>query len=120
MDPPTLRLSASGLLSKWGFNDGDEPEAFMDYWDEIGVPYWDTDWRKALRILVRRHLLPELERHHRIVVYDIETSHNPIRAEMLDGVEVDDHADVKMTLTPEFVEIPYEAVMEAVRQSSAE
>lgn len=112
MEPPSLTLCSQGLLSKWGFNDGDMPEILMDYWDELDIPY--PNWRLALCAIVRRYLLPELAKRHEVEVEEIETSHNPIRATVVDGVEIDDTSgEDEVVLTPELVTVPYPAVARA-------
>lgn len=114
LDGPTLTLYSCGLLSKWGFNDGDTPEVLTDYWDELGIAY--PDWRNALRTLVRKYLLPALAEHHSIEVVEIETIHNPIRASMVDGIDVGEcwYGDRdEPRLTPESVDVPYEAIATA-------
>jgi len=113
VEPPALTLCSQGLLSKWGFNDGDMPEELMDYWDTLGVDYSDIDWRDALRKLVRTYLLPQLEANHHITIYDIETIHNPIRAATVDGLEIDDTEDTDIRLVPEHITIQYNAVATA-------
>lgn len=119
----TLTLRSSGLMSKWGFNDGDMPEEVgdqiadrFDPWSEeydrryraaLGV------WHDVLRGLVRDYLLPALDQ--KVEVYDIDTNHNPIRAESVDGVNVESvHRDPKRAegwLTPESVAVPMGEVM---------
>ena len=110
-DEPKLTLYADCLLSKWGFHDGDEPDFWLDWCDEQGVDYnargWD--WHTTLRRLVREHLAPKLDQ--RVELVDIETIHNPIRAETVDGVEVDWYADSLIMLTPEHVDIPFSEVL---------
>lgn len=70
-------LSAAGLASKWGFNDGDMPD---EVWDELGDDLVHAvNWHEALRVLVRRHLVPLLPAGTK--VYDVETNHNPIRTD---------------------------------------
>jgi hypothetical protein len=62
-----------------------------------------------------------LTEHHEIELYDIETIHNPIRAERVDGVEIDDHEDNGVVLRPEFVDIPMADVVhiaESMRPTS--
>lgn len=117
VESPTLTLYADSLCSKWGFNDGDEPENLLDYWDEIGVRYTDLDWHTALRTLVRERLVPAMEAAgHVVEVYNIVTNHNPIRARRIDGVEVDDYrgaAGALRDLRPEFVVVPYEEIARA-------
>ena len=112
----TLWLYSEDLLSKWGFHDGDEPEAWLDWCDEQGVDYnapgWN--WHATLRRLVREYLLPKIDQ--RVELVDIETIHNPIRANTVDGVEIDWHRDYPDgTLTPEFVEVPFSEVLRVAR-----
>jgi hypothetical protein len=44
MDEPKLVLWSDGLLSKWGFGDGDEPDAWLDWCDEQGIDYNARGW----------------------------------------------------------------------------
>ena len=107
----TLTLWSDGLLSKWGFNDGDEPDAYLDWCDEHGHPYPD-DWHTVLRTLVRTRLAPALDQ--RVELVDIETNHNPIRAERVDGQDVTDlwrKTEPGLTLSPESVEVPFADVL---------
>lgn len=108
-----LTLVSSGLLSKFGFGDGDT------LWDwsynaaeDLGVPIVIDD-HAALRRLVREHLLPALTQT--VVVYDIDTIHNPIRAETVDGVAIDDYADNDhIELTPAYITIPAGIVLRTI------
>lgn len=102
-----LVLHSECLLSKWGFGDGDEDEGWMDWADANGLPY-SRDWDPILRRLVREHLLPVIEQN--VVVYDINTSHNPIRA------ETDRGDNPNITLTPESVTVPYPAVARLIAE----
>lgn len=111
-DEPKLPLFSDCLLSKWGFGDGDEPDAFWDWREEHGEP--DVDWHATLRQLVREHLVPKLDQ--RVELIDVETTHNPIRANAVDGVEVDWYADSPIKLTPERVDIPYSEVLRIARE----
>jgi hypothetical protein len=117
--PPTLTLYSVGLLGKWGFNDGDEPEHFLDWWDdhEPDIDYVKLEWHPVLRHLVRSYLLPALRETHVIEVYDIETIHNPIRARTVDGHPIDDYADNDhVTLSPAEMTLSYDVVTRAVRE----
>ncbi|MFF3857552.1 hypothetical protein [Micromonospora sp. NPDC002575] len=110
MTEPTLTLFAWGLLSKWGFNDGDDPELWLDYCEARGIDYNALGF--PLAALVRRHLVPVLDQD--VTVVDIETCHNPIRADTVDGVDVTDvwYGDApKPTLTPEYVDVPMADVL---------
>lgn len=106
---PTFFLASDGLLNKWGFNDGDEPDALLDYCDEHGIPYPTLEgWTATLRALVRERLVPALDQEIELV--DVETCHNPIRARTVDGVGVEEHWTKDLpgqpALTPDGVEIP--------------
>ncbi|MFD9192978.1 hypothetical protein ACFWCA_32790 [Streptomyces phaeochromogenes] len=109
MTEPTLTLHSDGLLSKFGFNDGDDPEAWLEYCETNGIDYNEVDF--PLVQLVRQYLLPVLDQ--RVTVYEIETNHNPIRAQTVDGVEVHGQDTVNgepIELTPEQVTIPMSEV----------
>lgn len=110
---PPLHLSSASLLSKYGFSDGDMPDHVWDRIDELGIPYADVDWHPVLRKLVHRYLLPELAKHHEVVIEEIETIHNPIRAFRVDGVEIDDVASRQtVTFAVEGVDVPMSVVIE--------
>jgi hypothetical protein len=101
---PALTLFSDGLLSKWGFNDGDAPDDFLGWLEDSGHG-WRIDWHSVLVRLVRDYLVPALDQD--VDVYPCETSHNPVRAETVNGREVG--ADTE--LTPEFVEVPFPVVL---------
>lgn len=113
-----LILWSDGLLSKWGFNDGDEPDSWLDWCDEQGLPY-ASRWHPVLRQLVRERLLPMLAANHDITVYDIDTNHNPIRAETFDGHEVhdaDSHWEPPFELKPDHVTVTFADVARVVAE----
>lgn len=119
---PELHLFSESLLSKWGFNDGDTPDHVLDYCEDRGIDYNAWDWHDVLRRLVRKHLLPELEKNHTIELVDVECCHNPIRASKVDGVDVSDEwymgGDAITQLTPDGVSIPMEDVVRAFAEVS--
>lgn len=97
-----LTLFASGLLSKWGFCDGDRVD---DWWWEV---FDESAPDEALEQLVEQLLLPVLTEHgHTFEAYRIGTIHNPIRLRVLDGEPVNADADNKqlddiyVMITPE-------------------
>ena len=105
MDEPHLTLFSADLLSKWGFNDGDDPEAWLDYCEANGIDYNTVDF--PLVELVRRYLLPALDQD--VTVVEIQTIHNPIRAETVDGIDVTEAwmgRAPELQLTPERVDVP--------------
>lgn len=111
MAEPHLTLFSASLLSKWGFNDGDDPEDWLDYCEAHGVDYNALDF--PLVALVRRYLLPRIQQP--ITVVEIETSHNPIRAETVDGqdmTEVWHNRAPEPELTPQAVDVPMADVLQ--------
>jgi hypothetical protein len=110
------RLHSRDLLSKWGFNDGDMPLDVFEWLEADSVDFFPAfSWDDVLLRLVREHLLPVLDQA--VVVYEI-APHNPIRAETVEGVEVDCYdLEPAIALTPEYVDVPYGAVLAAVRDA---
>ncbi|MEV0470223.1 hypothetical protein [Streptomyces prunicolor] len=113
MTGPHLTLFSADLLSKWGFNDGDTPDAWLDYCEAHHVDYNKVDY--PLTALVRRHLVPVLDQA--VTVCDIETSHNPIRVDTIDGRDVTHlwhggrSTNAEALLTPEHVDVPLSDVL---------
>jgi hypothetical protein len=98
MDEPTFTLDAESLLSKWGFGDGD---ALSDWWwDNYGaeLPFNDHD---MLHALVLAYLVPAIHDAAREVeIIRIDTIHNPVRADTLDGVQVDHYSQRGWRIDP--------------------
>lgn len=111
-------LTAQSLCSKWGFSDGDL--LIDECGGELGRRGVITEragcwWHRALRILVRKHLVPLLPAH--AVVVDIDSCHNPIRLSEWDGKEWDDHANlVPDEIAYVTVKIPMDEVERVVRE----
>ncbi|MFI9622140.1 hypothetical protein ACIG8S_24840 [[Kitasatospora] papulosa] len=110
MTEPTLTLFSRDLLSKWGFNDGNDPEWWLHWCDSQGIDYnaFDFPWAAV----VRKHLVPAIVQT--VTVVDIETSHNPIRVETVDGTDVREawygRAEAP-PLTPDHVDVPMAEVL---------
>ncbi|MFJ7100176.1 hypothetical protein [Streptomyces albogriseolus] len=110
MTEPHLTLFSSDLLSKWGFNDGDDPDDWLDYCEANGID--STELSFPLVALVRAYLLPKIEQD--VTVVEIETCHNPIRAETVDGQEMREvwfGRAPEPVLTPETVDVPMADVL---------
>ncbi len=105
-----MRFYTSGLLSKWGFGDGDMLDEML--WD-AGI-YLDDSHTLLIRI-VRELVLPRIEQ--KVEVFEIGTIHNPIRADTVNGKRVDHCADDPGVppLTPEFIEVPEEVILNLAR-----
>ncbi|MEV8353173.1 hypothetical protein ACFVTT_34105 [Streptomyces niveus] len=110
MTEPHITLFSADLLSKWGFNDGDTPEAWLDWCETQGID--STAIGFPLVALVRQHLEPVIEQD--IVVTEIGTAHNPIRALQVDGVYMGDvwyGRPPAPYLSPEYVTVPMVEVL---------
>ncbi|MFF5001719.1 hypothetical protein ACFY3G_02730 [Streptomyces phaeochromogenes] len=110
MSLPLLTLFSSSLLSKWGFNDGADPDDWLDYCEAHGIDHSKVDF--PLVPLVRRYLLPNLEQS--VTLVEVESSHNPIRALTVDGKDMTEvwHGRApEPTLTPEAVDVPMAVVL---------
>lgn len=112
---PFLRLHSQDLLSKFGFNDGDAPDEWWDYCVAAGIDYVNTEFPTAE--LVELYLLPRLDQN--VTVVRIETCHNPIRADVIDGQQILDRnrADQEITLTPEYVDVPWSDVLKVAQET---
>jgi hypothetical protein len=83
----TFLLNAESLLSKWGFGDGGALGEW--WWDNFDEPEPFDDHR-ALIVLVETYLVPALAAAGWTVELTyVETNHNPVRAETLNGAKVD-------------------------------
>jgi hypothetical protein len=91
------------LLSKFGFGDGDMLYDLIDEHD-LGVDHQDL-----LVAVVERFVVPRLDQV--VTTYVIGTSHNPIRADSIDGVK----ADYNSTLTPDVIEVPVADIIRVAR-----
>ena len=112
MAEPHLTLFSSSLLSKWGFNDGDAPHEWLDYCEAHGIDYNALAF--PLVALVQKHLLPRIEQ--RVTVAEVETIHNPIRVDTIDGADVTEvwfGRAPEPALTPEYVDVPMAEVLNA-------
>ncbi|MEU2233151.1 hypothetical protein [Streptomyces vietnamensis] len=110
MTEPHLTLFSSSLLSKWGFNDGDDPADWLDYCEARGVDYNALNF--PLIPLVRRYLLPLIEQQ--ITVVEMDTCHNPVRADTVDGQDVTEvwfGRAPEPTLMPDHVNVPMAEVL---------
>ncbi|MFI8254092.1 hypothetical protein [Streptomyces filamentosus] len=110
MTEPHLTLLTSGLLSKWGFNDGEDPAEWLDWCEANGIDY--TALAFPLIPLVRTHLLPQIEQDVSLV--EVETIHNPIRVDTVNGADATQvwrGRAPEPTLTPEHVDVPMGEVL---------
>lgn len=88
-----VEFYSEDLLQKFGFGDGD---MLYDLVEEHGL---GVDHQDLLAAVVERLVVPRLDQA--VETYVIGPSHNPIRADTIDGAK----ADIDSTLTPEVVEV---------------
>lgn len=108
-------LESDSLLHKFGFNDGDPPDEVLAWCAEKSLPPPD-DWPELLGRLVRSYLVPALVEQD-VEIAEVETSHNPVRALSIGGVDVDHRRfgePDQPTLTEVQVEVPWAVVHQLV------
>jgi hypothetical protein len=83
-------LRAESLASKWGFGDGDGLDDYMYDLRDLGLIDHTPERNSFLYAAVQKFLVPELTRRGitaEIVV--IGSNHNPVRADTINGADVD-------------------------------
>lgn len=104
-------LVSDGLLSKWGFHDGDCPDDVLG-WLEANGHGWRIDWHQVLTKLVEDYLVPALDQ--KVELARILTIHNPVRARTVDGRDVEECWYGRQPcpeLTPVVVDVPMTVVL---------
>lgn len=102
-----MRFYTSGLLSKWGFIDGgllDDMLYGLLESREISLRQLDAvDSRKLLCWAVENYVLPKIKSDVGIVFR--ATSHNPVRADRVNGMDVDWFSENEFEIEPAFVDV---------------
>ncbi len=111
-----LYLPASGLFSKWGFNDGNVIWEWIGAAEDSGLVelhQLDVDTHVVLIQLVTEHLLPLVPGP--FTIQHIDTIHNPIRVGTWRGEEWDDYAkDAPTEVADISVAVPGRLVLRAL------
>jgi hypothetical protein len=113
-----MKFFTSGLVSKWGFQDGDQlSDLCYDLRFDDGI---EVDDHALLVETVRRFILPRLDQSVETRV--ISTIHNPIRAETVDGEDVtglwyEPMAD--SPITPEVIDVSHANLLALAKELSA-
>ena len=116
---PVFTLVSAGLLSKWGFNDGDCPDDVLAWLEENGHG-WRVDWHPVLTKLVEDYLVPALDQE--VELAHILTSHNPVRARTVNGADTEEcwfGRQDSLELTPETVDVPMPVVLKVALELDA-
>lgn len=96
------------LLSKWGFDDGDLLGEML--LEKLGEDYFKLDQKEILFEVVRDHIVPKISNN--IEIYYINTCHNPVRADKVDGIRVNDTGDNDISIVPEKIEVEDNIILE--------
>lgn len=119
-DLADLHLHAGDLTSKWGFSDGDLVGDWAFDNDAVEIDdVFALDDRLVLVALVREYLMPTLADFD-IVLTEISTNHNPIRARSINGAEVDWYDPKDSPLEGREVTVPAADVLRHIHASLAE
>lgn len=105
----SITFETKGLLSRYGFMDG-------QLLDDLLMEEFGTSNNNDLAEVVIRCVIPKIDQKieiEDIVDYISYTSHNPIRAERIDGISVD---DFDSELTPRFVEVEEKDIIEVLKE----
>lgn len=110
----SIEFSADGLLSKWGFGDGDMLDDFLYDHGFVGSK------KEVLALTVLRHVIPALGQKDIELVKVADwnwTGHNPIRAKRISGIEVNDVGEnPTIILTPKFIDVEEGAILSIARE----
>lgn len=111
-------MDAESLLSKWGFGDGDALDDW--WWDNYDdAPTVDTD--ELLYALAAAHLVPAMrEAGYEVELERIGTTHNPVRARTLNGVEVDHYSLDYRFEPPVWVAVSPEQIQDLIRKTTGQ
>ena len=107
-----MRFNTDGLLSKWGFSDGDVLSDLL-YDNNLG----GVDEHAVLQKVVTDHIVPNLKQN--IELEFIHTIHNPMRASTVNGKSVDWYnLDTSNIITPETVIVEDSVILDIARKIS--
>ena len=131
---PKLRINSWGLLSKWGFNDGD----LIEDWVTENFYIYDSESNKEihlideklfdsivessselLNLIIYKFLIPEIKKHHKIEIKRF-LSHNSLRIRVLDGKSIDwyEVSNSKYSMiNPRDIEIPNKKVLKFCKKT---
>lgn len=113
-------LWPEGLMSRWGFQDGDvihQDDDFWDYANEHGVDLLTVERDWLLLAVVQTFIVPVVDQV--LDVFHMETQHNPVRTRTVDGHLIDhrlDEDDQPVHLTPREITVPYADVLALARE----
>jgi hypothetical protein len=104
-----MRFYTSSLLTKFGFEDGDQLTNILL---DNGFELQNSEY--LLRRIVRERILPVLDQ--KVEVQDIGM-HNPIRAVSIDGINIDtniNNSQHSLALSPKYIDVDNEDIFEMI------
>lgn len=105
-----MRFYLENLLSKWGFEDGGVLDDLI-YENKI-----DIDNRDLLVAVVKELVLPKIE--DTVEVETITTIHNPIRATLVNGQQVNDTGENDIKFSVEFIDVDDSEIIKLAKSST--
>lgn len=129
-DDGGVHLVGSDLTSKWGFGDGETPEALLDWYCKGPNPQRAREigrlWHEQILFdLVRYLLAPRIP--HTLDIHCIakDTSHNPVRTERIGDLQPDpqtwqwDETQTDPLLAPYRVLVPWPVIFDYITHRAA-
>jgi len=113
-----MKIDPNGLLSKWGFGDGDMLDdllyenGYEDAWKDDADKeegHW-FDHRILVRV-IEEHVVPKLDQV--VETFTVWGIHNPIRADNIDGIKFTNwyRGEVSQRLTPSMIEVTDDVIL---------
>lgn len=103
-----MKIRTEGLLSKWGFLDGNK---FSEFLLENFREYINS--HALLIVILKKYVIPQIK--SKLEIVEISTAHNPVRTRSVDDVKVDwyDPGDsARIEIDPQYVEVPDEILLQ--------
>jgi hypothetical protein len=118
-----MKFITKHLLSKWGFEDGDMIANFLEAHGFENYNDYGINSHKLLKKILLKYVIPKIKNKLEGFSTGLETIHNPMRVCYVDGIEVNDidmAQYAKITLEPEYVDVPDEIVLEEAQKIKEE
>ena len=106
-----MKFYTSGLLNKFGFQDGDMIDDLL--FENFGLASNLNFTHNVLVKVVVDHVIPKLDQKIEQVI--ITTIHNPIRAGTVNGHRVDWYNGNEFELTPKIVEVSDQIIIDIAK-----
>jgi hypothetical protein len=119
-----MTFHTNGLCSKWGFQDGEMLDEFLEAAGFSNFSTLDDDgeeqisfFHEVLITVVRDYVVPRLDQQ--VEVWELCGIHNPVVVRSVNGIPVDWRGSAEVRLTPETVEVADAIVLEIASRIQA-